>query len=60
MDFEDLKSVITVAKEYVYTLHIRQLLSHLDLVILFNLLPKLDHLDLSYGYVLCHNFISFK
>jgi hypothetical protein len=49
MEIDELKKGLLIAKDHVYTLHIKQLLSHMDFNNVITCLPKLEHLDLTYG-----------
>ena len=49
MEIDDLKKELQIAREYVFSLRIKQLLSHLDFNHVITHLPKLEQLDLSYG-----------
>lgn len=42
-----------VSDDYVFSLQLKQLLSHIDLELLFKQLPNLTRLELTYGYALC-------
>ena len=48
-DPQELLSLIETSKDYIFNLTIRQLLSHINLKILFNNLPNLVSLNLTYG-----------
>ena len=48
-DTEELTRTLTVSKDYVFSLHVKQFLSHLDLEMLFQNCPTLCHLDMTYG-----------
>jgi len=48
-DTEDLTRTLTVSKDYIFSLHVKQFLSHLDLEMLFQNVPTLCHLDMTYG-----------
>lgn len=50
-DLEALNALMTISKDYIFTLHIKQLLSHISLQVILDGLPNLQHLDLTYGYV---------
>ncbi len=50
MELDELKKSLATAKNYVFTVHIKQLLSHLDWITIFDNLPHLKHLDVTYGY----------
>jgi len=41
------------SRDYVYSLTIQQLLSHINLELLFENLPNFSHLELTYGSVEC-------
>eukprot|EP00304_Pavlova_gyrans_P010050 CAMPEP_0206036760 /NCGR_PEP_ID=MMETSP1466-20131121/2998_1 /ASSEMBLY_ACC=CAM_ASM_001126 /TAXON_ID=44452 /ORGANISM="Pavlova gyrans, Strain CCMP608" /LENGTH=435 /DNA_ID=CAMNT_0053411265 /DNA_START=22 /DNA_END=1329 /DNA_ORIENTATION=+ len=46
---EDLVKLLSLSKDYVFSLRLRQFLSHLDLEMIFQNVPTLSHLELSYG-----------
>eukprot|EP00753_Platysulcus_tardus_P000032 PLAT10026.1.p1 GENE.PLAT10026.1~~PLAT10026.1.p1 ORF type:complete len:511 (+),score=268.67 PLAT10026.1:38-1534(+) len=46
---EELRSLVACAEDYVYSLSLKQLLSHIELGLLFNNLPNLTRLQLTYG-----------
>ena len=48
-DIETLARRIRASEDYVFSLELRQLLSHLDLELVFGQLPNLTRLDLTYG-----------
>lgn len=48
-DTEELTRALAVSKDYIFSLHIKQFLSHLDLEMLFQNVPTLCHLDMTYG-----------
>ena len=48
-DTEDLTRTLAVSKDYIFSLHVKQFLSHLDLEMLFQNVPTLCHLDMTYG-----------
>jgi len=49
MDTEDLTRTLAVSKDYIFSLRIKQFLSHLDMEMLFQNVPTLCHLDMTYG-----------
>lgn len=46
---DKLRQQIKASRDYVYSLNIQQLLSHINLEILFTELPNFSHLELTYG-----------
>ena len=48
-DTEELTRLLAVSKDYIFSLHLKQILSHLDLEMVFQNVPTLCHLDMTYG-----------
>ena len=48
-DTEELTRLLAVSKDYIFSLHLKQFLSHLDLEMVFQNVPTLCHLDMTYG-----------
>jgi len=48
-DTEELTRCLAVSKDYIFSLRIKQFLSHLDMEMLFQNVPTLCHLDITYG-----------
>ncbi|KAG8459430.1 hypothetical protein KFE25_013066 [Diacronema lutheri] len=46
---EELMQLLALSKDYIFSLRVRQLLSHLDLATFFQAVPTLSNLDLTYG-----------
>jgi len=49
MDTEELTRTLAVSKDYVFSLRIKQFLSHLDMEMLFQNVPTLCNLDMTFG-----------
>merc|ERR1719446_106173 len=49
MDTEDLTRTLAISKDYIFSLKIKQFLSHIDMEMLFQNVPTLCHLDMTYG-----------
>lgn len=49
LELEKFIALVKAAEDYVFSLKIGQLLSHLDMEIVFKCLPNLSNLELSYG-----------
>ncbi|KAL1511452.1 hypothetical protein AB1Y20_006251 [Prymnesium parvum] len=49
LDTEDLTRLLAVSKDYIFSLRIKQFLSHLDMEMLFQNVPTLCLLDMTYG-----------
>ncbi|CAM9752345.1 unnamed protein product [Chrysoparadoxa australica] len=47
--FEDLIELLKACQDYVFSINVRQLLSHPDLLAVSEALPNLTHLEISYG-----------
>jgi len=48
-DTEDLTRVLAVSKDYIFSLRIKQFLAHLDMEMLFQNVPTLCNLDMTFG-----------
>jgi len=48
-DTEDLTRILAVSKDYIFSLRIKQFLAHLDMEMLFQNVPTLCNLDMTFG-----------
>ena len=48
-DMEELMRTLGISKDYIFSLTLKQFLSHLDMEMLFQNVPTLSKLDMTYG-----------